>query len=527
MQDLQQTINMVLDYIRGIWIKKRYVMICSWLICPIGFIYTMSLPDVYESEAQVFVDTRSMLQPLLAGLTIRTNPEQEIQMMAKTLKSRSNIETIARESDLDITVTTDEDYNRLISELTNDIKLSSTGRENIYTIKYAAERPEMARTVVQETLDLFVEGSLGNNRRDTNTASRFIDEQISEYETRLSESEERLANFQRQYSEILPVQGSFYNNLLSFNNQLAATQLEIREITQQVSALKGQAGASTQASDSMGVLKGQESNVLRTRYDDRILGLEERLDQLKLRFTENHPDVIETNTLLSNLQSLRQNEIDAFLQNEPDDDGNSQLNNLDRDLKLEVGKLQGRLASLRVREADFLSKIEDLKSKIDLVPQVEAEASALNRDYGITKQKYEELLSRKESAEISRRAEVSSEDLQFRIIKPPLVADRPAGPARIIFYTASLILGFGLGIAIALLLSILTPVLVRGQQLSDITGFPIWGAVTHLDANRIRRQNKIRIAIFFASSSAIVLLYAILVTAEVLNIDLASKVMML
>ena len=68
-----------------------------------------------------------------------------------------------------------------------------------------------------------------------------------------------------------------------------------------------------------------------------------------------------------------------------------------------------------MRETDYNAKIQELKNKIDLVPQIEAESTALNRDYGITKQKYEELLQRKEAAELSRRADVSSEELQFRI----------------------------------------------------------------------------------------------------------------
>ena len=110
MQDLQQTLVQILDYVKGIWIKKRYVMLFSWLICPIGFIYVATLPDQYASRAQVFVDTRSVLQPLLRGLAIQTNPDQEIQMMAKTLLSRSNVEIIARESDLDIAAQTEAQF---------------------------------------------------------------------------------------------------------------------------------------------------------------------------------------------------------------------------------------------------------------------------------------------------------------------------------------------------------------------------------------------------------------------------------
>ena len=126
MQDLQKTLELLLDYLRGVWVKKRYVMICSWLICPIGFVYIASLPDVYQSQARVYVDTRSVLQPLLRGLAVQTNPQQEISMMVKTLLSRPNLEVIARESDLDVTALTPEDYEDMISDLSSNISVSYT-----------------------------------------------------------------------------------------------------------------------------------------------------------------------------------------------------------------------------------------------------------------------------------------------------------------------------------------------------------------------------------------------------------------
>lgn len=524
MQELEQTIQMVLDFIRGIWIKKRYVMICSWLLCPIGFFYVTTLPDVYESDAQVFVDTRSVLQPILSGLAFGTNPEQEIQMMAKTLLSRANVETIARESDLDITVNGDEEYNKLITQLTADISMSSTGRNDIYTIAYSNQSPEMARTVVQETLDLFVEGSLGNSRRDEDTTTRFLDEQIAEYEARLSEGEQRLADFQRQYADILPGEGSFYSNLQSLRLQLESTELTIKETAQQIKAMRGQTRQAQKASDSFGVRSNDDEQVLTTRYDDRILGLEGRLDELKLRFTEKHPDVIETQNLLDALKEQREKEIKAFMAQDTSDDSPSMLTESDRQLRLEITRLEGQLASLNVRKKDTEEKIADLKSKIDLVPQVEAESTALNRDYGIMKDNYEQLLSRREANELSRRATNQSDDLQFQIIRPPLVADKPVGPPRLIFYTAVLILGFGAGVGIAFLMSMLKPVLVRGQQLTDLTGFPIWGAVGHLDIVKIKKRNKVRIMIFALSSGAIFTLYAGLVVVDIMNIDLMSKI---
>jgi hypothetical protein len=185
--------------------------------------------------------------------------------------------------------------------------------------------------------------------------------------------------------------------------------------------------------------------------------------------------------------------------------------------------LEGQVASLKVKELSIVSKIQELESKIDLVPQVEAEAAALNRDYGITQNKYEELLSRREAADLSRRADVSAEDLQFRIIEPPLLATEPSGPNRFVFYTAVLIAGFGAGIALAFLVSQLTPVLIRDTQLVNMTHFPVWGVVTHLDIAKIRKKERLRLLIFIVSSGGVFALYTMLIAAEILNINLLQR----
>ena len=505
MQDLQKTLELLLDYLRGVWVKKRYVMICSWLICPFGFVYVASMPDVYQSQARVYVDTRSVLQPLLRGLAIQTNPQQEISMMVKTLLSRPNLEIIARESDLDVTALTPEDYEDMISDLSNNISLRSAGRDNLYTIAYTDSDPQMAKTVVQETLDLFVEGALGSSRKDSDSASRFIEEQITDYENRLSSAEQRVADFQRKYSSLLPEKGNFYQNYTELNAQLEQTILTIKETEQQIKALSGELRGPNSQIDSFAVKPSDADSILTTRYDARIESLEEKLDELSLKYTDLHPDVIETNNLLEALQKSRQEEIDDYLSNVSSEDPSNSLGGLSKEIRIEISRLQSLIASLNVRKDDFESKIEELKQKIDLVPQVEAEFTALNRDYGITKRKYEELLSRRESADLAQKADVSSEDVQFRVIDPPLAPLEPTGPNRIIGYTAVVFVGFAAGLAVAFLISQLNPILIRGSQLTSLTSYPVLGVVSHLNVKEIRKVNRTRILVFMFSSGLILM----------------------
>lgn len=526
MQDLHKTIELLLDYLRGVWVKKRYVMICSWLICPLGFAYVASMPDTYESQARVYVDTRSVLQPLLRGLAVQTNPQQEISMMVKTLLSRPNLEIIARESDLDITALTPGDYESVISKLDSNLQLRAVGRDNLYTISYSNSDPQMSKTVVQETLDLFVEGALGSSRKDSDSASRFIEEQIAEYEARLTNAEQRVADFKRKYATLLPNKGSFYQNYTQLREQKEQTELSIKETEQQIKALTGEINQSSSRVDGFAVKPSDSNSSLSTRFDTRIRNLEERLDELKLKYTELHPDVIEANSLLESLQTSRQEEIDEYLAStNAGDNGGGSLNALSTEIRIEISRLQSNIASLEVRRDDFEQKIESLQQKIDLVPQVEAEYTALNRDYGITKRKYEELLSRRESADLAQKADVSSEDVQFRVIDPPLAPLTPSGPNRLIAYTAVVFIGFGAGLGIAFLISQINPILIRGSQLTTLTSYPVLGVVSHLNVKGIRKVNRARILVFVFSSGVILMLYGALMATEIMNIDIISRVL--
>lgn len=511
MQELQSLVTLASDYLKGIWIKKRYVIICSWLICPAGFLYVANQPDYYSSNATVHVDTRSMLQPLLRGLAIQTNKQQEIRLMAKTFFTPDNVAKIARNSDLDLTTNTTAQFDSLVNRLKNTIRLNSTPRDNIYRVSYTNQSPAVAQRVVQETLNLFVEGALGDNRRNTDSAERFIDNEIAEYENRLMESEQRLADFKRNYSDILPVSGSFYGRLEGEKGKLAGIELEIKQTKKRLEAFAKQlANAKNQLSNG-----NSENAGFTTRYDSRIRTLEQKLDELSLRFTDQHPDVIETKELIEALEERRSEEIAELVENTGEEP--VPLNALSRDLSLEMSKLESQLASQTVQRDDIASRILELQSKIDLVPQIEAESTALNRDYGILKSKYNSLLSRKESAELAKRAELSGEDIQFKILQPPKLPTRPAGPKRMIQYVLVLIAGFGAGLGIAFIMSQFSPVLFRSSQLKSITDYPVLGVVGHLEIAKVKKRNRFRILVFAISSGVILMMFAAVIAIDITN----------
>lgn len=241
MKELNLAIEMLVIYLQGVWLRRRYIVITAWLICPLGWILVFNMPPTFEANAKIYVETRSVLDPVLQGLTIRDNPERAIQLMAKTLLSRPNLEKIARATDLDVSASDSQSYENLIISLQNKIKLSAAGRENIYVISYVNSSPQLAKRLVQETVNIFVESRVGNAMADKRKASEFIDTQIDEYETRLQEAEARLSEFKKSQISMGPISDQgFYSRIDAEKSRLEEAQLHQRELEGQLESARRQ-----------------------------------------------------------------------------------------------------------------------------------------------------------------------------------------------------------------------------------------------------------------------------------------------
>jgi hypothetical protein len=62
-------------------------------------VVVFKIPDQYEATARIYVDTQSILKPLMAGLTVQPNVEQQVSMLSRTLISRPNLEKLVRMAD--------------------------------------------------------------------------------------------------------------------------------------------------------------------------------------------------------------------------------------------------------------------------------------------------------------------------------------------------------------------------------------------------------------------------------------------
>jgi polysaccharide chain length determinant protein (PEP-CTERM system associated) len=192
---MEELVSQITGYLRGMWRFRWWGLALAWIVGIVAGVVIYKMPDKYESSARVFVDTQSVLRPLMAGLAVQPNVDQQIAMLSRTLISRPNVEKLITMADLDLGVNTPEQRVALITQLSKDLRIGSADRTNLFTLSYADTRPERAQRVVQSLLSLFVESGLGSKRQDADAARRFIEEQIRGYEQKLTEAENRVKEF--------------------------------------------------------------------------------------------------------------------------------------------------------------------------------------------------------------------------------------------------------------------------------------------------------------------------------------------
>lgn len=506
---MQEVLEQLMGYARGAWRFRWYVYLLAWPLCVGGWVLVYTLPDQYEASARVYVDTQSVLRPLLKGLAVQTDMSGEVAIMTRTLLSRPNLEKVARMTDMDLQATTPEAMEALLNRLQETITLKGKARENLYTISYTDEDPALAKQVVQALLTIFVETSLGDTRKDTDIAQRFLDKQIAEYEARLFAAEEALKEFKRKNVGMMPKEGQeYYQRMQSAIAKLSGAQLELSEAVRRRDELRRQLRGEEPTFGMMPPTPAQQV-ATRSTLDARLERLQARLDELLLQYTDRHPDVIAVRRTIERLEEQKAEELAQARKLVPPSGARSALetNPVYQRLRISLGEAEASVAALQVRVDRYQAELEQLRSMVDTIPQVEAELKRLNRDYDINKKNYETLLSRRESAKISREAGQSSENVKFRIIDPPHVPLEPSGPNRPLLVSVVLIGSLLMGVVFAFFLSQLKPAFDNVRAVSRELGVPVFGSVSRVWSRQARLKRRAEVVAFGAMGLLLLALF--------------------
>lgn len=471
----------------GVWRRRWQAVCCAWAICLVGWLAVSRLPDQYEVNARLYVDSDAVLTPLLKGIALDASVTSQIELLQRTLLSRPNLEKLVSKTSLEFRVTDPADLERVVTGLSNDIKLVPQTR-NLFTISYRATDPRLAFDVVQAILAILIETKSSTSRSDLENARTFLDQQILLYETKLHEAEERRAVFKASYVDLLPDSNGGATRLDAAGEKLHRLQGELvdaiakrdrlaKELTTTPTTVVVEVDPGTPASSGGG---GGEA-----------AAAERKLREMLLTSTDQHPDVQQQRRVVQMLRSGGGGGGGGGTAGRPPRT-RSDVNPVYNQLRLSLIDVGAQVDSLQRQVTDAAQERERLEQIARSVPGVQAQYANLERDYDVVRKNYEELLSRRESMRVSAAADAGTEKVKLQVIDPAQVPHTPVGPRRVLMMSGVLIAGLAGGVAIGLLRVLLDQ---SFRSLSDlrVLGLPIAGGISLLTATVGRRRQALAV----------------------------------
>lgn len=509
---MNEQLTLLYGYLRGMWQYRWSALVIAWIVAILGWPYVFSLPDQFKSRAVVYIDTTSVLKPLLKGLAPETDSSDEIRVMTRVLLSRDNLLSVIRETDMDLELDSQQQREKMVRALAGSIvikggasgKKKKAPKSNIYEISYQSSSANRSYQVVSTLLNTMIEGTLSSTRTDAITAHRFLDTQIVDYEKRLSLAEQQLAEFKKANVGFMPDEkGGYYMRLQRAQDNVEKNQSALRLAQRRNKELKRQ-------------LRG-ESPILggagyQSSTDLQIQRYQEQLNSLLNQYTEQHPDVQALILIIEDLKSNRVAGIGETASLSADD--STEYNPVYQEMKVELSRSSVEIETLKIQLLDYESDVSKLKSSVDIIPEVEAELAKLNRDYDVTHRRYLSLVERRESAQLAQNMGQSTSNITFRVIEPPLVAHRPSGPNRVLLLSGVLVAAMGAGLAWSFVRYILQPAFINMRQLGAVTGLPVLGSVgLYLSPEHIKKRRQ-QLILFLSATFLLVLFFGLVLVVS-------------
>jgi len=475
--------HLLSQYLRAAWRRRWMGVIVAWLACGLGWVGVTMIPNQFECSARLFVDADAVLTPLLHGLAADSAPTTQLEILQRTLLSRPNLEKLVSKTDLDLTLNSLSDRERLLTRLGNEIRVTPQTR-SLFTITYHDKSAKLAHDVVQTLLTIFIESATGGSRSDMENARRFLERQIQSYEQQLRGAEKRRADFRGRYVEILPADNN--PNVSALEGARAQVQALEGKLQDALTAR----GALKQEVDNAPPMLVVESGGANGAGRSRLQEAEDQLRILLLKDTDQHPDVIAQRKVIESLKNAPRGlsaAADGDIRDAPGGVRRSAPNAMYEQLKVKLIDADTNVISLQRQRDEAVRYREHLEKIQQDQPGLIAEYQNMDRDYTVLRRNYEELLGRLQSANIAQAADMQADKVKLQIIDPPEIPRLPVGPNRILLVTAVLFGGLLTSVGVTVFFGKLDRSFSTVDELRTL-GLPVLGGISVLGLVSLRHR---------------------------------------
>jgi polysaccharide chain length determinant protein (PEP-CTERM system associated) len=447
------TISEYIEILRNrIW----YIVIPFILIAAGTSVYTIFAPRQYKASTLVLVSPQRIPEAFVQA-TVTSKVEERLQSIAQEVLSRTRLEQIIGEMRLYQKEQKTRSRDEVVALMQKDIKIElPTKKEEskgYFTIGYVGRDPNIVATVANRLASQFIEENLKIREQQAVGTTEFLATEMAASKVKLDELETAVTQYKKRYMGELPEQRDsnikileqLQNQYQRVGESLRAAQDRKLFLQRQMSDMEllitsqGTAGYGKE-----GRLSSGKSSYLQKETDSPFPVSEKKgpeesqkdyltklLEELRMKYTEKHPDVIATKKKLADIETKKdtrevKDTKEAKEEKEPYD---VKKDLRYRELQNQLAMTDREIARFAEDERNISGQINKYRARIEQTPTREQDMAALLREHQSTKETYERLQKKSQDAQQAENLEKRQKGEQFRIIDPARTPQKPFSPA--------------------------------------------------------------------------------------------------
>lgn len=417
-------------------LRYRYAILGVFIVVSAGVLTAgFMMPKTYTSRVVLYADVTNIIGNLLEGTAEITNIDRAKEARDIIFTDRI-LRAVAVKSGF-------EDPDTAIGMLRSRMKISANG--DYVNISYSSGSKDQSFSVIDAVTQSFLSETTRKKREESRSAYEFINAQVIKYEQQLDAAENSLKEFSAQNIDI--TEASVSSRVSRYKNEIQVLELEIED------------GLSRLTSYEAELAKEPEFLRIETErqqsFEERQLEtFEQQLAELRLSYLDTHPDIVSLKDQISGLQ-IKVDEIvaEAAANKAFSEVENPAYTNLKEVINTERADLNARQNRLNSTQRLLQTELNNAET----VAAKQATYKELTRDYDVTKDVYEDMLKRRESARLSMTLDIEGQGVSFKIHEPASYPLKSDGLQLIHFAAIGPVLGMAIPVGLIVLLVIMDP----------------------------------------------------------------------
>lgn len=498
-------------------VKRRRI----GLVVPALSIFLISLlvvvlwKPVYRSTATILIEEQEIPREYVTPM-LTSYAEQRLQVINQRIMSTARLIEVINRFDLYTEerkrLTTEEIIEKMrakdikFATVTADVVDPRTGRPTeatiAFTVSYEGKNPVVVQQVANALASLYLEENIKVVGQQTESATRFLEEEMKNVQSTLVELEKKIAAYKERNQRALP-------ELLQFNLQtLDWSERNYDQLKDQLRALQEresylQTQLATIAPDTVNQDK------------ERLKELRVLLVSLKSRYSDEYPDVIRTKKEIDHLEKKLQAQGGETPEVPEKPDNPSYIA-----LSAELASVRSQISAANQQIEDLDRKRNDYRRRLEMYPRVAEGYMNLMVERNNTQAKYDDLMRKYMEAKVAHGLEKEQMGTRFTLIDPARLPEKPVRPNRPLILLLGLLVGMGTGVGTVSFLESADRSARRSEDLTSIFTFPVLAEIPEVTTHGDKQRRKGRRFIVAGASILFVALLIVLIHMLVIDLDI-------